>query len=71
MAPMPRFLFFLHGPDGARDDVSGTQLEDLGEAYAHAHQIIRELKRDGEFDPGGYSVIVRDAAGNLIYSISL
>jgi hypothetical protein len=68
-----RYFFVVRWPDldddDDDDDEDGTLLPNRTAALTYAQCIIRELKDAGGYDDPGSTMIVRNAEGEVIYSI--
>jgi len=53
----------------SHDDPEGTALPNKEAALAYAGRIMRELKEAGGYDDPGLMMIVKDSAGETIFSV--
>ena len=69
---MPRYHFVVTWPDRVREhgNTEGTILQDEEEARRFAARIIRELKQAGENGDPELCVVVKDAEGREVFTLS-
>lgn len=66
---MSRYFFIVRWPDRQHGDAEGTSLESDQQALHYAKRIIGELKEAGGYDDQRLSMIVRNAMGDVVFSI--
>ena len=64
-----RYYFVIRWPDHDDDDAEGTLFLSRSAALAYAQRIIRELKEAGGYEQPGLTMLVRNADGEVLYSI--
>jgi hypothetical protein len=64
-----RYFFSVRWPDRVDGDLLGTLLMDDAAAFAHAIDIIRKLKRGGEYDDPRIMMIVRNEKLKTVLSL--
>ena len=69
---MPRYHFVVTRRDSVREygNTEGTILQDEEEARRFAARIIRELKQAGEHDDPELCMVVKDAEGREVFTLS-
>lgn len=63
------YFFILQRRERRDDDPHGTPLPNDTAAKEYAQRVIRELKEAGGYDDPDLKMIVKNAAGDVIYSI--
>jgi len=66
---VPKYYFILQWADRRHDDPHGTLLPDDGAALGYAERIIGELQEAGGYDEPGLAMVVKTAAGRIVFSI--
>jgi hypothetical protein len=71
-ARLPLYHFIVTGSDEVREhgNTEGTNLHDEEEARRFAARIIRELKQAGEHDDPELCMVVKDALGREVFTLS-
>jgi hypothetical protein len=71
-AHLPRYHFVVTWRDRVREygNTEGTILQDEEEARRFAARIIRELKQAGEHDDPELCLVVKDAQGREVFTLS-
>jgi hypothetical protein len=69
---LPRYHFVVTWPDRVREygNTEGTILQDEEEARRFAARIIRELKQAGKHDDPELYMVVQDAEGREVFTLS-
>jgi hypothetical protein len=63
------YFFVMRGPDRSIEDESGAWLVDSNAAFAHAQELVEDLKSEEDFDYRGWELVVQDALARPIFSI--
>jgi hypothetical protein len=71
-AHLPRYHFVVTWRDRVREygNTEGTILQDEEEARRFAARVIRELKQAGEHDDPELCMVVKDAQGREVFTLS-
>jgi hypothetical protein len=64
---MPRYFFTVTYPDQEIDDPEGTLLPSETAAIEYARRVIDSLREEQKPDNPGPTIIVKDAAGEIVY----
>jgi hypothetical protein len=67
---MTRYFFILrYSEEKENDDRYGTLLPSDGHALECANQLVQDIKQDRGHDGPGLTMIVKDAAQRVVFSI--
>jgi hypothetical protein len=66
---MPRYYFVIIQNGSRIEDDTGTELDDIGSARAHAYRIIGELRQDESFRQGAWEMIVTGSDKREVFRI--
>jgi hypothetical protein len=67
---LPRYHFVITRLDKEYGDAEGAFLQDEEEARRFAARIIRELKSKGGYDHPDLGMVVKDAKGRELFTLS-
>ena len=63
------YFFVIRWAGEENDDPPGASYPSDAEARTHAHSVIRELKASGGYDEPGLTIIVKNDAGESVFTI--
>jgi hypothetical protein len=67
---LPLFFFAIGRGSTLIEDEGGTTCQDIVGAREHALEVIRELRRSGDFDAGDWRMIVSDQNGRQLFELA-